>query len=114
MPVRALKFSQNSHTLISSGEDIHINLTDLEVMKRKVTITGHADWVTTLSVNDNLKALVSGSLDSSIKVWDLNSGKCLKTMPMGAPVWSVAFSPKGDHLIVVTQDGNITFIAMQL
>jgi len=86
----------------------------MECMKRKVTITGHGDWVTTLAVNDNLKALVSGSLDSSIKVWDLNSGKCLKTMPMGAPIWSVAFSPTGEHLVVATQDGNISFIAMQL
>jgi WD40 repeat protein len=88
-------------------------VTDMESMKRKYTITGHGDWVTTLAVNDNLKAIVSGSLDSSIKVWDMNTGKCLKTMPMGAPIWSVAFSPTGEHLVVATQDGNIIFIAMQ-
>ena len=51
--VRTLKFSANSQTLISSGEDIHINLTDIETMKRKVTVTGHSDWVTSISIADN-------------------------------------------------------------
>lgn len=109
--MRTLKFSSNQQTLISSGEDIHINLTDIETMKRKVTVTGHSDWVTSISICDNLKVFVSGSLDSSIKFWDLNSGKCLKTMPLGAPVWSAVFSPNGEHIVVATQDGKITFVA---
>lgn len=63
LPVRALEFSQNNQTLISSGEDTHINLTDVETLKRKLTVTGHSDWVTSLSINNHAKAFVSGSLD---------------------------------------------------
>jgi len=77
-------------------------------------MTGHGDWVTSIAVNDTLKAFVSGSLDSQIKIWDINSGKSIKTMPMKAPVWGLSFSPNGEHLVVVTQDGNITLITMQL
>jgi WD repeat-containing protein 61 len=78
--VRALKFSPNSQSLLTSGEDSYIHLIDIETMKRKMSVTGHADWVTCLSVNSFAKSFVSGSLDNSIKVWDINSGKCLKTI----------------------------------
>lgn len=33
--VRALKFSPNNQVLISAGEDLHINITDVEALKRK-------------------------------------------------------------------------------
>ena len=75
-------------------------------------MTGHSDWVTCLSANNNVKAFVSGSLDSSVKVWDINSGKCVNSIPMKSPVWGVAFSPSGEHLVTATQDGTITLIAL--
>ena len=78
--MRALAFSQNSQTLLSGSDDLCINLTDVETLQRKMTVTGHSDWVTSIAVNNNTKAIVSGSLDGHIKVWDLNSGKSIKTM----------------------------------
>ena len=78
--MRALKFSQNNQTLISGGEDLHINITDVEALKRKQTLTGHADWITCLSVSMNQKAFITGSLDKQVKIWDFNSGKCVQTI----------------------------------
>jgi WD40 repeat protein len=112
--VRTLKFSQNSQILLSGGDDSSINLTDVETLQRKMTVTGHSDWITSLSVSTNTKTFVSGSLDGYLKIWDLNSGKCTKTMGMNAPVWGVAFSPSGEHLVAVSQDGNVSLISMQL
>ena len=86
----------------------------METLKRKLTVTGHSDWVTSLTISNHAKVFVSGSLDSQIKVWDLNSGKCVKTIGMQAPVWGVAFSPIGEHLVAASQDGTISLIAMQL
>ena len=70
-------------------------------MSRKVTVVGHSDWVTCLSVNSHAKAFVSGSLDKTIKVWALNSGKCTKTIDQKSPVWGVAFSPTGEYILTV-------------
>jgi WD40 repeat protein len=57
---------------MSGGEDLHINITDIEYMKRKQTLTGHSDWITSMAVER--KFFVTGSLDKTIKVWDTNSG----------------------------------------
>lgn len=99
---------------MTSGEDSYINLIDVETLKRKMSVTGHADWVTCLSVNNIAKSFVTGSLDNTIKVWDLNSGKCLKTMDQKAPVWGASFSPSGEHIVTVTQDGSVTLISLKL
>ena len=37
-----------------------------------ILLTGHSDDVTCLSFNHNSTLLASGSLDTTIKVWDLN------------------------------------------
>jgi WD40 repeat protein len=112
--VRAVKFSQNSQLLVSSGEDAQISLTDVETLTQKLSVSGHSDWVTSLSVNSHVKSIVSGSLDRSIRVWDLNSGKCTKTISMKEPVWGVAFSPSGEYMVAACQDGTVQLIALQL
>ena len=72
-----MKFSLNSHTLFSAGEDLHINITDVEALKRKQTLTGHSDWITSIAVSEKLFA--TASLDKTVKLWDLNTGKCIHT-----------------------------------
>ena len=49
----------------------------LQVGKQK-TLKGHIDWVRTIFVKDNL--IISGSDDTKIKIWDINTGFCLNTL----------------------------------
>ena len=42
------------------------------------TLRGHEGAVTTLSMEGN--KVISGSLDSTIKLWDLESGLCSRTL----------------------------------
>ena len=93
---------------------MHINVTDIESLKRKQTLTGHSDWITSLSISQTAKTFVTGSLDKQVKVWDLNSGKCVKTVVLNAPVWGVQFAPSGEHVVTASQDGTIALIALQL
>ena len=48
--MKALKFSCDNQILISAGEDLHINITDVESLKRKQTLTGHSDWITSIGI----------------------------------------------------------------
>lgn len=77
-------------------------------MKRKQTLTGHAEWITSLSISPNFKTFITGSLDKTIKIWDLNSNKCIKTINLNSPVWGVCFSPTGEYLVSATEDGTVS------
>ena len=56
--------------------------------------------------------LVSSSLDSSIHVWDVESGQKLKTMENGPmECWTTAFSPDGKHIITGAQNGKVHFFS---
>ena len=44
----------------------------------KATMVGHTDSVRCLDVNGD--RVISGSYDNSLKVWDINSGQCTKTL----------------------------------
>ena len=41
---------------------------------------GHADEVNTVAISPDGKYIVSGSRDKSIKVWELSSGRVVKTL----------------------------------
>jgi WD40 repeat protein len=47
------------------------------------------------------QTLASGSQDHTVKLWDVRNGKYLKTLEGHTNwVWSVAFSPNGETLLV--------------
>jgi WD40 repeat protein len=52
--------------------------------------------------------LASGSDDYSIRVWDVNDGRCLKILPEHThSVLSVAFTPRGDKLLSSSGDQTL-------
>jgi WD40 repeat protein len=73
------------------------------------TLSGHTNSVLALAFSSSGRVLASGSLDTTIKVWDPYIGKCLRTMSAGykAPVDAVAFSSDGRLLASGSEDNKI-------
>ena len=45
------------------------------VHKQECTLTGHSEDVTSVAYSPDGKHVVSGSLDSTVKIWDTVTGK---------------------------------------
>ena len=102
-PVTALDFSSEEKKLYSGSECGRIFVWDVQKGKGKwpviteiMQLRGHLSQVNTLnsqmSEEDNL--LASGAKDNNVKIWDLKSGACVRTIKTcDAPVTSVALSP---------------------
>lgn len=71
-------------------------------------LTGHRSWVTTLAFNPRTPILVSGSLDDTIKLWNLKTGTLVSTL-QGHPrgVNGVCISAKGQVLVSCGDDETV-------
>jgi WD40 repeat protein len=71
-------------------------------------ITGHSHWVQTVAIAKDNRTLVSGSKDSTIKTWDLRTGRETGTITgHEASVLSIAISPDGEQIISSSTDNTI-------
>nr|WP_008308012.1 serine/threonine-protein kinase [Leptolyngbya sp. PCC 6406] len=71
-------------------------------------LQGHQSWVTTVAFNPRTPTLVSGSLDDTIKVWNLQTGALMFTL-QGHPrgVNGVTISAKGQVLVSCGDDETV-------
>ncbi len=59
------------------------------------TYLGHVRNVYSVAIMPDGRRAVSGGIDGTIRLWDLETGKSLQQFQQGAVVWSVAPSPGG-------------------
>ncbi len=71
---------------------------------------GHSDNVSSVAFSPDGKYLASGSGDKSVKIWDVGTGREIRTLRLEQPVFghnSVKFSPEGRYLASAEADGFI-------
>ncbi len=73
-----------------------------------LTLTGHTDKVTDVVFSPDGDTLASSSYDSTVRLWDVQSGNPMKTL-VGhtASLHAVAFSPNGSVLASGGRDGTV-------
>ncbi|MBC1221571.1 WD40 repeat domain-containing protein [Nostoc sp. UCD121] len=65
------------------------------------TLTGHSEKVTSVAISPDSETLVSGCADKTIKVWNLKTGKLIRTLTEDlGKISSVAISPDGHYFAV--------------
>lgn len=67
------------------------------------TYAGHQGAIWTVDVDPTCTILASGAADNTIRLWDVKSGKLLKTWEFGTAIKRVEFSPDGSQLLGVTE-----------
>jgi WD40 repeat protein len=57
------------------------------------SLEGHTDWISALAVLAGGSRALSGSNDSTLRLWDLATGACLAEYVTDAAISCVAFAP---------------------
>ncbi|NJK66100.1 MAG: hypothetical protein HC789_04670 [Microcoleus sp. CSU_2_2] len=78
----------------------------LDEIQERNRLEGHDGTVSCVDFSSDGKTIASGSVDRTIKLWSLN-GQLLKTIDVGADVYSLSFSPDGRLLVSGNQDNTI-------
>ena len=58
------------------------------------------------------RAALSGGLDAKLRLWEVETGRLLRTFVTSSPVTSVAFSPDGRNAILGSDDGAIRLVSL--
>ena len=73
---------------------------------------GHKGAVTSIAVGPNGEYVASGSADHTVRLWEVDTGRCMKTWDCGAEVASVRWNPNPDlHLLAVAAGTRVLLIA---
>jgi WD40 repeat protein len=64
------------------------------------TLVGHSEYVSSVAVTSDSRLVVSGSGDRNIRVWDLETGQCLRTLKTHTrPVTAVVVTSDGSRIV---------------
>jgi WD40 repeat protein len=77
----------SSFQIVSCSQDKKINLWNFETNEYLRTFVGHTKGIRRLEVSFDKSKLYSGSADKSLRVWDISSGQCLKTIDLGSEIY---------------------------
>jgi len=100
-----LALSANGAMLATcSKEDPRVRLWDAETLELISDLGRHNDQALAVEFTPDGRFLFSGSLDGTVKKWDVQSGECVFTERFGGPVMAVSVAPTGDMSTIVTGD----------
>ena len=91
-PLTFLKYNKEGDLLFSCAKDSKPTLWYSDDGERVGTYDGHTGAVWACDVTDDSKVLLTASADMSVKMWNVETGEEICTIPHAGPVRSVEFS----------------------
>jgi WD40 repeat protein len=81
--------------------------------KLLAVLNEHKNIVNAIAYSPNGKTLATGSADSTVKLWDADTNRSVRTLAAGSPVLTLDFSADGRLLAVGCEDGSILVFDVQ-
>jgi len=103
----AIAYHPKGHQLATAISN-DVVVWDIQRSKQLFMGQGHTAWIMCLAYSPDGKLIASGSRDESLRLWDAETGQCLKTLHFaGSWVQSVTFSPDGHCLVIGGNDAVV-------
>ncbi|XP_067164270.1 F-box and WD repeat domain containing protein 10B isoform X1 [Apteryx mantelli] len=93
--IKALYLNEKEGFVLSASFDLSIRCWDIYSGACMKIFNGHSGTITCLDLYKD--KFVSGAKDGMVKVWDLESRKCLKTLKHNNTIWVVKMN--GTHIV---------------
>ncbi len=97
------RYNLDGDLIFSTAKDQQICVWFAHNGERLGTYHGHQGAIWTVDVDPTSTMIASGSADNTIRLWDIKSGRCLKTWDFPTAVKRVEFSEDGRRLLGVTE-----------
>jgi WD40 repeat protein len=91
-PVFRLRFGPDGKDLVACSADRTISV--FKGKERRLTLTGHTDWIHALAISPDGQTLASGSWDGEIRLWRLADGQSTGTFLAAPGLSSIAGTPR--------------------
>jgi WD repeat-containing protein 48 len=113
--VNKIRIDPKRKRLLAAGRDSIIRCWDVEGLNKTdgqcdciMTMEHHTDWVNDMVICKDGSTLMSGSCDTSLKVWDLSRGICTSTLkPHKDYVQALAYSPQTEIVVSAGLDHEL-------
>jgi len=110
--LKSIAISKNKRFLIFGGESGSLGLFSL--MSKEVIryFEGHFDSINRLIFDRSGKYFFSASDDTTVKMWEINSSKAVRSFEVGngAKIEDIALSVDGKYLILATSSGEVEIL----
>lgn len=97
-PITSMVYHRSSDLFALALDDLSIVVIDAVTQRVVRQLWGHTNRITAFDFSPDGRWIVSSSLDSTIRTWDLPTGGCIDGVKLESVATSVKFSPSGDLL----------------